>query len=66
MNKTVVFNFPDDFIFPKTFDAETCIKCPFWTMNAVEEMMCFLTGDSYSGAILCPFLSGVETIVYSG
>lgn len=64
MKKTVIFNIPDDFVFPEKFEEEICLKCPLWTMNAIEEVMCFLTGDSYPGIIPCPFFHGADTIVY--
>lgn len=64
MKKAVIFDFPEDFLFPENFNEETCIRCPLCTFNAIEEMACFLTGETYPSIILCPFCGGSEAIIY--
>lgn len=68
MKKTVIFDFPDDFIFPKTFKVDVCMGCSLWGLKSDEEPCCFLTGDAdyplTPSSIPCPFSGGAETVVY--
>lgn len=58
MKRTVIFNFPDGFQFPKYFNREHCIKCPFFREDdeLIEYDDCFAPTGCYS----CPFYGKSE------
>lgn len=71
MKKSVVFDFPDDFMFPQYFRAGTfgspspCDECYF--IAGDEDPYCFLTGDNERGKRRekCPFCEGEDTVNYN-
>lgn len=65
MKKTIIFDFPEDFKFPRYFDEYSCKGCPFVTNSSVEDWMCFLTLDGdpvQDKKVECPFYSGKNTV----
>lgn len=66
MEKTVVFEFQDDFEFPEKFTEKKCnaiFRCPFYQYDDYGCFShCFLIGD-YDP---CPFYDGADITVYDG
>lgn len=69
MKKTVVFEFPDDFKFPKRFTDEGCKGCPLKTEDGQGDVMCFITEEGdyplLPSKLECPFYDGAESVNFN-
>lgn len=62
MIKTVSFEFPDDFRFPKQYgDNDSCNVCMFGGMPDCERLFCTLKPDEWNTVQKCPFYHGQES-----
>lgn len=67
MKKTVVFAFPDDFIFPKYPDDKLCNGCQLLCGDTYElDQRCFVTGcyTDEKAKEPCTFYDGADTVNY--
>lgn len=68
MEKTVIFEFPDNFKFPLLFDSVygPCPECPMFCRCDSGEEWCFLVGYISPLDAFCPFYCGEETVKKEG
>lgn len=59
MKKTIVMEFPDEFVFPEKFSYSKCCDCPLLAEYDGVWHVCFVTDR---GDTPCPFYGGADTV----